>query len=43
MIAEGGIGTLYAGLVPLWARQVPYTIIKVRTDSDSGAQLACVG
>lgn len=28
MIAEGGIGGLYAGLVPLWARQVPYTVIK---------------
>jgi len=28
MMAEGGFGTLYAGLVPLWARQVPYTIIK---------------
>lgn len=28
MLAEGGVGTLYAGLVPLWARQVPYTIIK---------------
>jgi solute carrier family 25 phosphate transporter 3 len=28
MIAEGGVGMLYAGLVPLWARQVPYTIIK---------------
>jgi len=23
-----GFGTLYAGLGPLWARQVPYTIIK---------------
>jgi solute carrier family 25 phosphate transporter 3 len=28
MIAEGGIGMLYAGIVPLWARQVPYTVIK---------------
>jgi solute carrier family 25 phosphate transporter 3 len=28
MIAQEGFGTLYAGLVPLWARQVPYTIIK---------------
>lgn len=28
MLAEDGIGTLYAGIVPLWARQIPYTIIK---------------
>jgi len=28
MISAEGFGTLYAGLVPLWARQVPYTIIK---------------
>jgi len=28
MMSEGGFGTLYAGLVPLWARQVPYTVIK---------------
>lgn len=28
MLAEGGVGSLYAGLVPLWARQVPYTVIK---------------
>jgi len=28
MMAEGGLGTLYAGLGPLWARQIPYTIIK---------------
>jgi len=26
--AEQGLGGLYAGIVPLWARQVPYTIIK---------------
>lgn len=23
-----GVGSLYAGIVPLWARQVPYTVIK---------------
>lgn len=28
MLSEGGVGQLYAGLVPLWARQVPYTVIK---------------
>ena len=28
MMSEGGVGSLYAGLAPLWARQVPYTIIK---------------
>jgi len=28
MISQEGFGNLYAGLVPLWARQVPYTVIK---------------
>lgn len=28
MAAQEGFGTLFAGLVPLWARQVPYTVIK---------------
>ncbi len=28
MINEGGIGSLYKGLVPLWARQIPYTMMK---------------
>jgi len=28
IIAKEGFGNLYAGLVPLWARQIPYTIIK---------------
>jgi len=28
LYAQQGFGGLYAGLVPLWARQVPYTIIK---------------
>jgi solute carrier family 25 phosphate transporter 3 len=28
MISTEGFGNLYAGLGPLWARQVPYTIIK---------------
>jgi len=28
MVAKEGFGNLYAGLVPLWARQIPYTIIK---------------
>jgi solute carrier family 25 phosphate transporter 3 len=27
-IASEGFGNLYAGLTPLWARQVPYTVIK---------------
>ncbi|EPS45991.1 hypothetical protein H072_27 [Dactylellina haptotyla CBS 200.50] len=26
--AEGGIAKLYAGIVPLWGRQIPYTMIK---------------
>lgn len=28
MVAEEGFGALYAGLVPLWSRQIPYTVIK---------------
>ena len=28
MINEGGVGSLYKGLVPLWARQIPYTMMK---------------
>jgi solute carrier family 25 phosphate transporter 3 len=28
MLINEGIGTLYAGIGPLWARQIPYTIIK---------------
>jgi solute carrier family 25 (mitochondrial phosphate transporter), member 3 len=28
MVAQEGFGNLYAGLGPLWARQVPYTVIK---------------
>jgi len=28
IIAKEGFGNLYAGIVPLWARQVPYTVIK---------------
>jgi len=27
-VASEGLGNLYAGLGPLWARQVPYTVIK---------------
>ena len=27
-VSQEGLGNLYAGLGPLWARQVPYTIIK---------------
>jgi len=28
IVATEGFGNLYAGLTPLWARQVPYTVIK---------------
>jgi len=28
MVAQEGFGNLYAGIVPLWARQIPYTVIK---------------
>lgn len=28
MISQEGFGNLYAGIGPLWARQIPYTVIK---------------
>jgi len=28
IVSQEGFGNLYAGIVPLWARQIPYTIIK---------------
>ena len=28
MMNEGGIAGFYKGLQPLWARQVPYTVVK---------------
>lgn len=28
MNAEGGAAGFYKGIVPLWCRQVPYTIVK---------------
>jgi len=28
MTGEQGIGGLYKGIVPLWARQIPYTMVK---------------
>lgn len=28
MVAEEGIGAFYKGLVPLWMRQIPYTMMK---------------
>ena len=28
IISQEGFGNLYAGLVPLWMRQIPYTVIK---------------
>jgi len=28
MLATDGVAGLYAGLAPLWARQIPYTVIK---------------
>merc|ERR1739838_108580 len=28
MKAEGGMGVFYKGLVPLWMRQIPYTMMK---------------
>lgn len=28
MMSEGGVAGFYKGLQPLWARQVPYTVVK---------------
>jgi len=28
LISQEGFGNLYAGIAPLWARQIPYTVIK---------------
>lgn len=28
MVSEEGIGAFYKGLVPLWMRQIPYTMMK---------------
>lgn len=28
MVAEGGIGSLFKGITPLWGRQIPYTMMK---------------
>jgi solute carrier family 25 phosphate transporter 3 len=30
IVSAEGFGGLYKGLVPLWSRQIPYTIMKVR-------------
>jgi solute carrier family 25 phosphate transporter 3 len=31
IVAKEGIGGLYKGLYPLWARQIPYTVVKFTT------------
>lgn len=31
LTATEGVGALYKGLVPLWARQIPYTMVKFAT------------
>src|SRR5690242_15508764 len=31
IVAEEGVGGLYKGLYPLWARQIPYTMVKFAT------------
>lgn len=28
MVQNEGVGTFYKGLVPLWGRQIPYTMMK---------------
>ena len=42
MINEGGIGSLYKGLVPLWARQIPYTMMKFGAQDFRLASLTAV-
>ena len=31
IVAQEGFGGLYKGLYPLWARQIPYTMVKFAT------------
>lgn len=38
-VAKDGISGLYAGLVPLWGRQIPYTMVKFATFESTVAQI----
>ncbi|CAK1364936.1 Mitochondrial phosphate carrier protein 2 [Cercospora beticola] len=39
VVKEEGFGGLYKGLAPLWARQIPYTMVKFATFESAVAQI----
>jgi solute carrier family 25 phosphate transporter 3 len=39
VIREEGVGGLYKGLYPLWARQIPYTMVKFATFEETVTQI----
>jgi solute carrier family 25 phosphate transporter 3 len=39
IVAQEGFGGLYKGLYPLWARQIPYTMVKFATFESAVAQI----
>ncbi|RMZ67789.1 DFFRY protein [Pyrenophora seminiperda CCB06] len=39
VIKEEGVGGLYKGLYPLWARQIPYTMVKFATFEETVTQI----
>lgn len=39
VIKEEGVGGLYKGLYPLWARQIPYTMVKFATFEETVKQI----
>ena len=39
VVAQEGIGGLYKGLYPLWARQIPYTMVKFATFEATVSQI----
>jgi len=39
VVAQEGYGGLYKGLYPLWARQIPYTMVKFATFESAVAQI----
>ena len=39
IVAQEGYGGLYKGLYPLWARQIPYTMVKFATFESAVAQI----
>ncbi|KAF2126066.1 mitochondrial phosphate carrier protein-like protein [Dothidotthia symphoricarpi CBS 119687] len=39
VVAQEGVGGLYKGLYPLWARQIPYTMVKFATFEETVNQI----